>query len=162
MRPNRYIILVSILFGVIGAWFSVDAVGQYLNTTRSFASVSAEYVDGSFAWGDPEHQRATSEFLITNDGENDASLAYFSVSLYFDGRFAGARYDDWDAIVIPAGESVTVSVPFIISISELRPEGSDAELSVRGRLQLDFEGIERDMTVSTAGTIGQIPYEEQQ
>lgn len=160
MRPNRYIILVSILLGAVGAWLSVDAVGQYLNTARSFASVHARYVEGSFAWEDPEHERANAEFSITNDSENDARLMHFGVNLYFDGAFAGARYDDWEAVDIPAGETVNVDVPFLISISERRPEGSDAELSINGQLRLEFEGIERPMTVPARGTIGKVPYEE--
>lgn len=162
MRPNRYIILISILLGVFGAWFSADAVGQYLNTARSFASVDANYVEDSFTWLDPNHERATAEFEIVNDSDNDAELTYFGVSLFFDGRFAGARYDQWETVEIPAGESVPVRIPILISISELRPEGSDAELSMRGQLQLDFDGIERVMTVPTSGTIGRAPYEEQQ
>jgi hypothetical protein len=162
MRPNRYIILVSIVLGAFGAWFSADAVGQYLNTARSFASVYAQYVEGSFEWEDPQHEWANAEFVITNESDNDARLTHFGVSLFFDDRFAGARYDQWEPIEIPAGESVNVDVSLFVSISELRPEGSDAELSVRGRLRLEFEGIERPMTVPAAGTIGQVPYEESQ
>jgi hypothetical protein len=160
MRPNRYIILISILFGAFGAWFSADAVGQYLNTARSYAAVDAYYVEDSFAWEDPEHERARAEFVIVNDSDNDARLSYFGMNLMFDGQFAGARYEPWDPIDIPAGESATVEVPFLISISSLRPEGSDAELSVRGQLRLDFETVERDMSVPMSGTIGRVPYEE--
>ncbi len=161
MRPNRYIILVSILLGAFGAWFSADAVGQYLNTARSFASVDARYVEDSFVWLDPEHERATADFVITNESDNDARLSYFAIMLYFDGQFAGARYDQWEPIDIPAGDSVTVEINFLTSITQIRPEGSDAELSVRGQLRLDFEGIERDMTVPARGTIGRVPYQEQ-
>jgi hypothetical protein len=160
MRPNRYIILVSILLGVVGSWLTADAVGQYLNTARSFASVHAQYVEDSFAWEDPQHERAHALFLLTNDSDNDARLTHLGMNLYFDGAFAGARYDQWEAIDIPAGETVEIEVPFLISISELRPEGSDAELTVRGQLRLEFDGIERPMTVPARGTIGQVPYEE--
>jgi hypothetical protein len=160
MRPNRYIILLSILLGAAGTWLTADAVGQYLNTARSFASVHAQYVEGSFAWEDPQHERAHATFAITNNGDNDARLTHLGMNLYFDGQFAGARYEQWEAIEVPAGESVEVDVPFLISISERRPDGSDAELSVRGQLRLEFEGIERPMTVPARGTIGQVPYEE--
>jgi hypothetical protein len=160
MRPNRYIVLISLLLGVAGAWLSADAVGQYLNAARSFASVNATYVDGSFAWEDPQYERATAQFEIVNDSDNDARLVHFSINLYFDGRFAGARYAPWDAIDIPAGSSVTVDIPFLVSISELRPEGGDAELSVSGQLRLEFENVGRDMTVPARGTIGHVPYQE--
>lgn len=159
MRPNRYILLVSLLFGVFGAWFSADAVGQYLNATRSFSAVDTSYVEGSFHWKDPDHEEATAEFDITNDSENDATLEYLGMNLYFDGAFAGARYGDWEAIEIPAGESVTVEIDFLTSISDRRPEGSDAELSLRGELRLAFDGIERAMTIPMSGSIGRVPYE---
>jgi hypothetical protein len=160
MRPNRYMILVSILFGAFGAWFSAEAVGQYLNTTRSFASVDTRYVEGSFSWEDSDHEEATAEVVITNDSDNNATLDYLGMNLYFDGTFAGARYEPWDAIDIPSGESVSVEIPFLVSITEMRSQGSEAELSLRGQMRLNFEGIERDMTVPTGGTIGQVPYEE--
>jgi hypothetical protein len=160
MRPNRYIILLSLLLGAAGAWFTADAVGQYLNTARSFASVHAQYVEDSFVWEDPQHERAHVRFRITNNSDNDANLSHFSVNVYFDGTFAGARYDQWEAIEIPAGETIEVESPILISISELRPQGSEAEISMNGRLRLEFEGIERPMTVPTRGMIGQVPYEE--
>lgn len=160
MRPNRYIILVSVVLGIAGAWLSADAVGQYLNAARSFASVHAIYVEDSFTWEDAQHENASAEFVITNDSDNDARLAHFSVNLYFDGRFAGARYAQWEPVEIPAGTSVTVDAPFIVSISELRPQGSDAELSVQGQMRLEFENVGRDMTVPARGTIGYVSYQE--
>jgi hypothetical protein len=160
MRPNRYVILISVLIGSFGIWFSADAVAQYLNTARSFASVDAEYVEGSFVWLDANHERATAEFTVFNGSDNDAVLAHFGINLYFDGTFAGARYDPLPRIELPAGEAVTVQVPFLVAIHEQRPYGSEAELSVRGRMRLEFEGIERPMTVRMSGTLGQIPYEE--
>ncbi len=160
MRPNRYIVLISILLGFAGAWLSADAVGQYLNAARSFASVDASYVEGSFAWKDPQYNEATAEFEITNDSDNDARLAHFGINLHFDGRFAGARYDQWEAIDIPAESSVTVEIPFLVSISEIRSEGGEAELSVSGQLRLEFENVGRDMTVPARGTIGHVPYQE--
>lgn len=161
MRPNRYIILVSIVLGIVGTWLSADAVGQYLNIARSFASVNAEYVDDSFVWLDPDYERGRAQFNVRNDSDNDALLDYLSMNLYFDGQFAGARYAQWDPVEIPAGESVTVEVPFFVSISERRAEGGDSELSVQGQLRLNFDNIERDMTVRTSGTLGEVPYEEQ-
>ena len=160
MRPNRYVILVSILLGAFGAWFTADAVGQYLNTARSFAAVDAHYVEDSFRWLDPNHEEALADFVIVNDSDNDARLSHFGLSLFFDGEFAGARYRQWEPVDVPAGESVQVEIHFQTSITRVRDQGSDAELSVRGRLRLDFEGIERDMTVRTSGTLGRVPYEE--
>ncbi len=161
MRPNRYIILVSIVLGIVGTWLSADAVGQYLNMARSFASVNAEYVEDSFVWLDAEHERARAEFTVTNASDNDAVLDYLGMNLYFDGRFAGARYVQWEPVEVPAGESVTVDVSFFTSITEIRPQGGEAEISVQGQLRLNFDNIERDMTVRTSGTIGQVPYEGQ-
>lgn len=160
MRPNRYIILVSVLFGVFGIWFSAQAVGQYLNTVRSFANIELAYVEDSFAWEDPEHERANAEFVIRNDSENDATITYLGLNLLFDGEFAGARYQPWDPLDVPAGESVTVEVPFLVSSERLRPAGSEAELGLSGEMGLEFEGIQRDMTVRVAETIGRVPYEE--
>lgn len=160
MRPNRYVILVSVLLGSIGLWLTADAVGQYLNTVRSFAAVEITYVEDSFVWQDPEHEEALSEFVVRNDSENVARLTSLRLNLYFDGEFAGARYEPWEAIDIPARDEVTVEVPFLVSIESLRPEGSEAELTVRGDLRLEFEGIERDMTVQASTTIGRVPYEE--
>jgi hypothetical protein len=160
MRPNRYVILVSILLGIFGIWFSADAVAQYLNTARSFASVDAEYVEGSFVWLDENHERATAEFTIINDSDNDAVLAHFGINLYFDGTFAGARYEPLPRIDLPAGEEVTLEIPFLVPIQHMKPLGSDAELTVRGQMRLEFEGIERPMTVRMSGTIGHVPYEE--
>lgn len=162
MRPNRYVILISILLGGFGFWFSADAVGQYLNTARSFSAVDAEYVEGSFVWLDEDHERATAEFTIINDSSNDADLAHFGINLYFDGVFAGAHYEQWQRLTIPARDAVTVEIPFQVPIQQVRPRGSDAELSVRGEMRLEFEGIERPMTVRMSGTIGRVPYEESQ
>jgi hypothetical protein len=160
MRPNRYVILVSILLGGFGFWFTAEAVGQYLNLAQSFTSIRAEYVEDSFVWLDEDHERATAEFTIRNESDNDASLAHLSMSLYFDGQFAGAYYDQWQRINIESGESVTMQIPFAVPIQHMRPYGSEAELSVRGQMRLEFEGIERPMTVRTSGTIGHVPYEE--
>jgi hypothetical protein len=162
MRPNRYIIIASILLGAIGTWLSVDAISQYMNMARSFSSVNARYVEESFAWEDPQHERANATFTVTNNSDNDATLDFLTMSVYFDGQFAGARYDSWAPLDIPAGESVELDLSFLISISELRPRGGEADITVRGQLRLDFEGIERDMTVPTSGRIGQVSYEGRQ
>lgn len=160
MRPNRYVILVSILLGSFGLWFSADAVGQYLDTVRSFAGIEYSYVEDSFEWRDPEHRRGTAEFRIHNDADNAVTIAHLEARLYFDGEFAGARYTDWDAVEIPAGETTVVEVPFLTSIERMRPAGSEAELSVESELRLDFEGIEREMTVRASDSIGTVPYVE--
>lgn len=160
MRPNRYVILVSVLLGVFGIWFSAQAVGQYLNTVRSFSNVELEYIEDSFTWEDPGHERAHAEFVMRNQSENEATISYLALNLYFDDDFAGARYQPWDPIVVPAGESVTVEVPFLVSIENLRPAGSEADLRVSGEMRLEFEGIQRDMTVRVVESIGRVPYEE--
>jgi hypothetical protein len=160
MRPNRYVLLVSFLLGAFGFWFSADAVAQYLNTARSFTSVYAVYVEDSFEWLDPEHERARAEVTIINDAPNDVDIAYFSLNLYFDGDFAGARYEPWERFVIPAGEQATFEVPFQVPIAHQRPRGSEAEIRLRGQMRLEFEGIERPMNVRVSGTIGVVPYEE--
>lgn len=161
MRPNRYVILVSILLGLFGIWFSADAVGQYLNTVRSFAGIEYSYVEDSFTWLDPEHRRGTAEFRIHNDADNAVTIAHLEALLYFDGEFAGARYTDWDRVEIPAGETSTVEVQFLTSIERMRSAGSEADLSVESQIRLDFEGIEREMTVRASDSIGRVPYEEE-
>jgi hypothetical protein len=160
MRPNIYVLIVSVLLGAFGFWFSADAVGQYLDTSRSFTSVHARYVPDSFKWLDPEHQEASAQFTFINDAPNDVTLAHLSLNLYFDGVFAGARYAPWERFEIPAGEEETNEVTFLTSIAHLREQGSDAELSLRGQMRLEFEGIERPLNVRISGPVGVVPYEE--
>jgi hypothetical protein len=160
MRPNRYIILLSLLLGAFGTWFSIDAVGQYLNTTRSLGAMEVRYVEGSFVWLDPDYERARASFEIVNASRNDVTIPHYGQQLRFDNAFAGARYHDWEILRIPAGESQTFEVVFFIPVADIRRQGGEAELTVEGQLRLDFEGIERDMTVRTWTRIGQVAYEE--
>jgi hypothetical protein len=159
MRPNRYVILVSVLLGLFGAWLTADALAQYLNTARSFTAIRTQYVPDSFEWQDPEYRRARAEIVIVNESENDALVDYFSISLYFDDDFAGADYEPWERFVVPAGEERTFEVNFLTTAPFIRHLGGEATLRVRGQMRLVFDGIQQPMTVRTSGTIGQVPYE---
>jgi hypothetical protein len=159
MRPNRYVILVSVLLGIGGAWLTADAVAQYLNVAHSFTAIHARYVPDSFVWHDPDFQRASARVVITNNSENDALVDYFGINLYFDGEFAGSDYTGWQRFTIPAGEEATVDVEFQTTSPFIRHLGGEANLSVRGQMRLIFDGIEQPMSVRTSGTIGQVGYE---
>ena len=160
MRPNRYVILVSVLLGLAGSWFAASGVEQYLDATRSFTSVHISYVDGSFEWLDDEHERGVAQFTLVNDAPNDVTIGHLALNLLFDGEFAGAHYQSWERIEIPSGESVQVELPLLVSISHLRPLGAEATLSVRGQMRLEFDGIERSMTVRYSETIGRVSQQE--
>jgi hypothetical protein len=155
MRPNRYVILVSLALGAVGIWFTVDALQQYFNVTRSFTSVHIEYVDETFVWDDAAYEHGTGAFRITNNAPNDVVIAHVTVNLFFDGQFAGGRYQPWERIAISSGESADIEMPFFISIAPQRERAENADLSVSGQMRLEFDGIEQGMTVRFNEQLGE-------
>lgn len=156
MRLHHWVLLVSLIAGVIGAWFAQDAFRQYLDATEAFTEVSMRYEPDSFEWLDPEFDRGQAQLTIINDSSHDVVVDHMNMFLDFDGDFAGARYDPWENVEIPAGETHTFTAEFLITANSIQPQGGEAELRIRGTMGLEFEEIEEPYSVKFGGTIGQV------
>lgn len=148
MRPNRWVLLVSLLVGLFGSWSYVTAMLDYRRTTEAFTSIDVEYVDGSFAWLDEERRTAEALFVLENGSRVDATVEYLILRLYLDGVFAGAQYQPWEPISLDAGDKTEVTIPFEVSISTISAEATmNSTASVRGEMRLAFDQVERSLTV---------------
>lgn len=146
--------------GLLGAWFAQDAFRQYLDATEAFTDVSMEYEPGSFVWLDPEFDVGQARLTIINDSSHDVVVAHMSIFLDFDGKFAGAHYEPWEDVEIAAGESHTFTAVFTITANSIQPRGGEAELRIRGAMNLEFEEIEEPYSVRFQGDIGQVGWTE--
>lgn len=157
MRVNRWVMLVSLVIGLAGAWFVYDASSTYVSATRAYASVDVRYVSGSFVWLDPQFEQGRADLTIHNESDSNVTVALLNLYLYFDGEFAGARYTPWEPLEIPRGTAATVTTVFTTSISRIRPLGDSADLSLTGSITLEFEDVNEPLTFPLRGTIGQVP-----
>lgn len=147
MRPNRWVLVVSLIVGLLGTWSYVTAIQDYRRTAEAFTSIELEYISGSFEWLDEEFGTAEARFNISNDSRADAAVEYLILRLYLDGEFAGAQYRPWQEVTVPAGEVVEITVPFEISISTTRDQAQGVSPTVRGEMRLAFDQVEQSLTV---------------
>lgn len=161
MRLNRWVMLISLIAGVAGIWFVVSAFDDYLTATRSFTQVEVTYVDDSFVWLDPNYEQGQADITITNNAGRAMTIEYLNLSLAFDGEFAGAWYDRWEPMEIPAGESITVTAVYTVTQNSIQSQGGDANLTTRGRMRLAFDEIEEPLTINIRREFGQVSWNEQ-
>lgn len=159
MRINRWVLLASAIIGLAGAWSLFTAFRDYVDTVNSFTEVDLQYVKGSFSWADPEFERGSAKVEIFNDSGHDVTVTHFSIFLEFDGEFAGTDYRTWDDLAIPAGESRVVTAEFQVTATRRQDQGGTADLGLHGSMWLEFEEIEEPLSISFAGTIGQVGWE---
>lgn len=146
--------------GVFGVWFAQDAFRQYIDATEAFTNVSMEYEPDSFVWVDPEFDVGQANLTIINDSDHAVVVEHMSMFLDFDGRFAGAHYDPWEDVEIPAGESYTFTAEFTITANSIQSRGGEAELGIRGTMGLEFDEIDEPYTVRFQGDIGTVGWTE--
>lgn len=156
MYLNRWVLLLSLIAGVLGIWAIERAFGDYRQAAESFTEVSASYVPDSFVWHDAEFSTGEAQFVVANDTPDAVTIEFVQLRLYLDGAFAGAEYAGWQPVVVAAGEETRFTSTFQVTTPELQPRGDSAELSVRGDLRLRFAEIERPLVIRARDTIGQV------
>ncbi len=156
MRLNRWNVPLSLIVGIVAIWAVYRAVDQYTAVTESITRVDVEYVDGSFVWLDPSFDQGEAEINITNRADRAVTVEYLELHLYFDGEFAGARYEKWDPITIPAGDQYAFTTTFTVTANSVQPKGGDATLSLRGYDTLVFEEFEEPFRIQVFELIGSV------
>jgi hypothetical protein len=156
MRPNRWVLLISLIAGIGGTWSYLTAIQDYRTTAEAYTSVDAVYVAGSFVWLDDADRAAEAEFIISNDSRADARVDFLILRLYLDGAFAGAQYRPWEALEIPRGAERRITVPFEFAGDEQRPDAAQSDITLRGEMRLVFASIEQPLTVSLRERIGEV------
>lgn len=168
MRVYLSIIVVSVLLGVGGIIGLSDAVSDYTGTLRTYTQVDATYDEGSFRWLEPDFNRARLTMTLRNDSPVEATVINIDLFLRFDGEldgqiidnaFAGTNYNRFDQVTIAAGDSQSVPIEIEVTTNSIQPAGGTAELSLRGSMEVEFEGIERRLTLDLADNIGVVPGE---
>jgi hypothetical protein len=156
MRVNRWILLVSVVLGMVGAWFAWDAATTYVSAARAYASVSVVYERDSFIWLDEDYSAAEAEITIHNRSDSDVIIPTLQLYLYVDGQFAGARYSRWPVISIPKGESITLVQEFSVATASVQDRGGTAQLSLGGQISIEFTDVKTPMTFRMQHPIGQV------
>ncbi|MFW6075107.1 MAG: hypothetical protein ACOC9Y_05890, partial [Chloroflexota bacterium] len=159
VRLNLWILFLSLGAGIVGAWYLQAAFDDYLDATRSYTQVDLRYEDESFKWLDAEYENSEAELTFTNRSSHVVTVAVLDVFLYFDEEFAGADYTTWDPLVVDPGESESFTVGFQTSSNTIQDQGGDADLSLGGRMQLEFEDIAEPLSIRFTGDVGQVDWE---
>ncbi len=166
MRVYLSIIAVSVLLGIGGIIGLSDAVTDYTETLRTYTQIDATYEQDSFAWLEPDFNRARMTMTMRNDSPVQATIVDLDVFLQFDGEldgqiitneFAGSNYNRFDQIAIPPGEARSVELEIEVTTNSIQPLGGTADLSLRGSMKVQFAGIERELTLDLADSIGVVP-----
>ncbi|CAN5828731.1 hypothetical protein BH23CHL2_BH23CHL2_13830 [soil metagenome] len=160
MRLNPFILLATLLIGVPGMIFTVRAFGTYEGAADAFTRVELQYVEGSFAWEDPDFEIGAARFRVVNNSKFDATVESFSISLRFAGQFAGSDYNRWESIVVPGGESVEIPAVFTVTANSIQERGGTANLQFSGQMVIRFEEFEQPLSFRFRGEIGQTTYVE--
>ncbi len=156
MRVNRWVMIVSAVLGLVGAWFVYDAATTYISAARAYASVSVVYERDSFIWLEEDFSSAEAEITIHNRSESDVIVPTLMLYLYVDGQFAGARYTPWQTLSIPKGESVTILQEFSVATASVQDKGGTANLSLGGQISIEFADVKTPMTFRMQHPIGQV------
>lgn len=156
MRLNIVVLLLSLAAGIAGVFVLQEAFADYLDATRSYTQVDLRYVDGSFEWLDDEYENSRAEVSIHNRSTHVVTVAQLDMFLYFDGEFAGARYENWQPVEIVPGDERTFETEFQTTANSIQQQGGTADLSIRGRMRLEFEDIEDPLSIQFSGDIGQV------
>lgn len=156
LRLHRWVLLTSLVVGLLGTASVVYAVDQYLHAAESFDRVSVEYVPDSFVWRDTGYEHATARLSLVNGSDVDITVELFEVNLNLDGRFAGAMYQAWKPVVIPRRSALPVDVPLQVTSSPLLGRGGEAEIRLQGRARFVFAGIGQDLIIPFQKRLGQV------
>lgn len=159
MRLNRWVLVLTLLIGAVGTGFLINAFQQFLDANRSYTSFAVRYVPDSFTWLDSEFEAGEARITITNDADRLMTIEYLTLHLYFDGEFAGSWYEPWEQVELAPGETVTLAPTFSITTNSIQDSGGDAELTLGGQIRVAYARIERTLTRTLTGTIGEVGWE---
>lgn len=159
MRLNVWVLLLSFCAGVAGIWFLFAAFDDYLDATRSYTQVDLRYQDESFQWLDAEYEESEAVLTVANRSTHVVTVTQMDVFLYFDGEFAGAEYTTWEPLEVDPGEVETFMVGFQTSTNTIQDQGGEADLSLAGRMRLEFEDISEPLSIRFSGDVGQVDWE---
>lgn len=159
MRLNPIVLVLTVIVGVIGIVFSVRAYTTYESAAEAFTRVDLRYVPGSFQWEDSQFEEGTAQFMVVNDSRYTATVENFSISLRFDGRFAGSDYNPWQEMVVPGNESLEVPARFTVTTNSIQHEGGSANIGFAGQLVVRFDEFEQPLSFRFGGNIGEVGYE---
>lgn len=156
MRLNLWNVPVALVIGIIAIWAVLRAINQYTAVTESIIQVDVEYVPNSFIWLDPLFDQGQAQIDIINRAERSVTVDYLELHLYFDDEFAGAWYETWEPVTVPAGEKRTVTATFTVTSNSIQQQGGQATLSLRGYDILDFDEFEEQFTIQLYEPVGNV------
>jgi hypothetical protein len=150
---NRWVLLLSLIVGLAGVAATGRAFAEYRDAVRAYSQVEAVYVPRSFSWDDASTGSVT--LRIVNRSPRAVTVEHLELRLYLDGQFAGADYDPWQPLRVERQSEVPVTRSLQVAISALQPVAATARIAIRGELRLQFDGIERPLTVRVRIDVGQ-------
>ncbi|MEZ4522325.1 MAG: hypothetical protein R3A46_11885 [Thermomicrobiales bacterium] len=159
MRINPVILAATMLVGIFGIVFGVRAFTTYDDASEAFTRVELQYIPDSFKWQDPEYDQAVASFRVVNGSSFRADVEGFSVSLRFDGEFAGTDYDIWPGLIVPGNESREFQMQFSVTTNSIQDQGGTADLSFTGQMLVRFEEFEQPLSFRFRGGMGKVPYD---
>jgi hypothetical protein len=157
---NRWVLLLSCVAGVIGLVMLTGAFMEYRDSVRAYSRVEVTYDPGSVVWDTSNRQmELTLRIAIINRSSATVTAEYLDLRLYTNGVFAGADYDDWQPIAIPALFSEERTVSLEVSNPALQDQIAQGQfrqstLTIRGEVRLRFAGIERPLTQRVSLALG--------
>jgi|GEM_PF-2152320 len=154
MRWFWIIIGISGLLGATGAWAVVEGISQYNGTLRAYASMEVRYVPDSFVWQNPEFGSGRAEIRFTNGSPSTATVEAMQMFLRFDGVFAGATYEPFEAITLRPDETQVVEITFTVTSGSQQSRGGEANLAIDGWMRLDYIDLDRTVTLDIGDRIG--------
>ena len=156
MRLNPVVIVATLLLGGAGLFFGVRAYSTYDDAAEAFTRVELAYVPNSFKWLDPEYGEGVATFRVINDSRFVAVVEGFSISVQFDGAFAGSDYNRWQELRVPGNATREIPAHFEITTNSIQAEGGVAELSFAGQMLVRFARFEQPLSFRFRGAIGQV------
>ena len=159
MRLNPFILLLTIVAGIVGAVATVRAFSTYDGAAGAFTDVELQYVPDSFRWLDPDFDQGEARFRVVNDSDFDATVESFGISLRFDGTFAGSDYDRWEFQTVSSGDQFEFPVRFSVTANSIQSGGGEAVLGFTGQMRVVFDEFEQALNFRFRGEIGITPYE---
>lgn len=159
MRLNPIVLTATIVVGIVGLFFGIRAFATYGDAAEAFTRIELTYVPDSFEWQDPEYEEGTATLRVVNSSQFPATVESFSISLRFDGQFAGSDYSYWPPTIVPAHESLDVPVRFEVTTNSIQEIGGEAQLSFAGQLLVRFARFEQPLSFRFRGPIGQVEFD---
>src|SRR5687768_14820156 len=147
MYLHRWVLLVSLVGGLLGSVAAARAFTAYRDAARAYSQVEVVYVPGSFDWRDAGLTTARIELDILNRPPRQVPVEFLTVNLYLDGQFVGSDYTTWQPLAIARQADARVETTLQIAGDTLRAGAPSAEIALRGEVRLRFDSIERPLAL---------------